>query len=55
MNPATLLEMIVGELLIAIVGIFLFDAPNQITMPGNTGYLNGDMPAISAQVPTAAG
>jgi hypothetical protein len=54
-SVATLLPVIVGALLMAIVGIFLFEAPNQITTPGDTGYLNAEMPAVTTQIPTAAG
>ena len=46
-STATLLPVIVGALLVAIVAIFIFEAPNQITTPGETGYRNTEMPVAA--------
>ncbi len=54
-NAATLMPVIVGALLMAIVAIFIFEAPNQITTPRDNGYLNADMPTASTTISTAAG
>ncbi len=42
-GAAAWLPIIVGALLVAIVAIFIFDAPNQITTPSDTGYLNTEL------------
>lgn len=52
-GPATWLPVIVGALLVAIVAIFIFEAPNQITSPSDTGYLNTEMTDSGASVQTA--
>jgi hypothetical protein len=54
-SAATLMPVIVGALLVAIVAIFIFEAPNQITTPRETGYLNTEMPTAVTAVPTATG
>ena len=54
-SAATLMRVIVGALLMAIVAIFIFEAPNQVTTPADTGYLNTDMPTAVTTVPTATG
>ena len=52
-GPATWLPVIVGALLVAIVAIFIFEAPTQITTPYDTGYLNTEMTDSGASVQTA--
>lgn len=52
-GPATWLPVVVGALLVAIVAIFIFEAPNQITTPYDTGYLNTEMTDSGAPVQTA--
>ena len=42
-SAATWLPIVVGALLMAIVAIFIFEAPNQITTPNDTGYLNTEL------------
>jgi hypothetical protein len=49
------LPIIVGALLVAIVAIFIFEAPNQISPQNETGYLNTDMSISSTQIPTVPG
>jgi hypothetical protein len=55
-GAATWLPIVVGALLVAIVAIFIFEAPNQITTPNNTGYLNTDLQqSVSSPVETGMG
>jgi hypothetical protein len=54
-SAATLMPVIVGVLLVAIVSIFIFEAPNQVTTPRETGYLNTDLPTAVTAVPSATG
>jgi multidrug efflux pump subunit AcrB len=37
------LPVVVGALLVAIIAIFIFEAPNQIITPNDTGYLNTEL------------
>jgi hypothetical protein len=52
-GAAAWLPLIVGALLVAIVAVFIFEAPSQITTPYETGYLNTELPDNGAQVETA--
>ena len=54
-GAVTWLPVVVGALLVAIVAIFIFEAPNQITTPNETGYLNTDMAISGPQLPTVPG
>jgi hypothetical protein len=38
-----------------IVAIFIFEAPNEITTPSETGYLNTDMSTTDLQAPIVQG
>jgi len=51
-RAATWLPLIVGALLVAIVAVFIFAAPDQITTPNDTGYFMGT-PASAAPIQTA--
>ena len=52
-GAAAWLPVIVGALLVAIIAVFILEAPNQITTPYDTGYLNTEMPDSGAPVVTA--
>jgi hypothetical protein len=54
-GAVTWLPVVVGALLVAIVAIFIFEAPNEITTPNETGYLNTDMAISSSPAPTVPG
>ena len=49
------LPVIVGALLVAIVAIFIFEAPNEIKTQNVTGYLNTEMSTSSTPIPTVPG
>lgn len=51
-RAATWLPLIVGALLVAIVAVFIFAAPDQITTPSDTGYFLST-PASAAPIQTA--
>jgi len=53
-RAATWLPVVVGALLVAIVAVFIFAAPSQITNPNQTGYLLST-PASAEPVQTAMG
>jgi hypothetical protein len=44
-RATTWLPVVVGALLVAIVAIFIFGAPNQIVTPKDNGYLIASSPA----------
>ncbi len=53
---ATWLPIVVGALLVAIVAIFIFEAPNQITTPNDRGYRNTELQQTdSSPVPIGMG
>ena len=54
-GAVTWLPVIVGALLVAIVAVFVFESPNEITTPNETGYLNTDLAISGTQVPTVPG
>ena len=51
-RAASWLPLVVGALLVAIVAVFVFAAPDQITTPTDTGYLLGT-PASAEPTQTA--
>ena len=53
-RTAALIPVIVGALLLAIVAIFIFEAPNEITTPSDSGYLNTAMPVAGTAAPVTS-
>lgn len=47
-RATTWLPVVVGALLVAVVAIFIFEAPNQIVTPKDSGYLIASVPAETA-------
>ena len=45
----TWIPVVVSVLLVAIVAVFIFTAPNQIVTPKESGYLIASIPADMAQ------